>query len=72
MRNIQTAQQQQLTGKYRQGTHSTKMGADKWAENAENAPIFFCPSPSLGFHLEKASSGVRFAWWDFKGIKKNS
>ena len=33
--------------KNRQGTHSTKMGADSSAENAENAPIFICPSPKV-------------------------
>ena len=29
-------------GKHGQGTHSTKMGADKSAENTPNAPKFVC------------------------------
>ena len=38
-------------GKHGQGTHNTKMGADKWAENT---PKFICPicllkPKSLGF-----------------------
>ena len=43
-----------INGKHGQGTHSTKMGADKSAENTPNAPKFFGPiclpkSKSLGF-----------------------
>ena len=44
-----------------QGTHSTKMGADKLAENTQNAPKFICPNclpkpKSLGFQYK------RFHW----------
>jgi hypothetical protein len=31
-------------GKHGQGTHSIKMGADKLAENAENATKIVCPN----------------------------
>jgi hypothetical protein len=41
-------------GKHGQGTHSTKMGADRLVKNIPNAPEFICsnclPKPnSLGF-----------------------
>jgi hypothetical protein len=41
----------QLIEKHGQGTHNTKMGADKLVENTPNAPIFFakfvCSSPKV-------------------------
>ena len=48
------------------GTHSTKMGADRLAENTPNAPKLiypiWLPKPkSLGFQW-KASLGVRSPW----------
>ena len=51
-----------INGKHGQGTHSTKMGADKLAENTPNAPKCFgpicLPKPkSLGF-LKKNSLWV--------------
>ena len=51
-----------INGKHGQGTDSTKMGADKSAENNPNAPKFICPnclpkSKSLGFWQKKASLG---------------
>ena len=36
-----------LNGKHRQGTHSTKMGADKLAKNSPNAQKLICPSPKI-------------------------
>ena len=36
-------------GKHGQGTHSTKMGADKLSENTPNAPICLPKPKSLGF-----------------------
>ena len=33
-----------MNGKHGQGTHSTKMGANKSAENNPNAPKFICPN----------------------------
>ena len=33
-----------MNGKHGQGTHFTKMGADKSAENTPNAPKFICPN----------------------------
>ena len=52
-----------INGKHGQGTHITKMGADKSAENTPTAPKFICPiclprPKSLGFWWKKASSGV--------------
>ena len=51
-------------GKYKQGTHCTKMGADSSAEINPNVPKFICPNclpkpKSLGFQWKKASLGVR-------------
>ena len=45
-------------------THSTKMGADKLAENTPNLPEFICPiwlpkPKSSGFQWKKASLSVR-------------
>ena len=62
-----------INGKHGQGTHSTKMGADKLAENTPNAPKFICPNclpkpKSLEFWWKKASLGVRSLWlksWKF-------
>ena len=50
-------------GKHGQGTHCTKMGADKLAEYTPNAPKFICPNclpkpKSFGFRWKKASLGV--------------
>ena len=39
--------------KHGQGTHCTKMGADKLAENTPNAPKFICPSPNVWDFNEK-------------------
>ena len=36
-----------IDGKHGQGTHSTKMDADKLAENTSNAPKYICPSPEV-------------------------
>ena len=52
-----------INGKHGQ-THSTKLGADKSAENTPNAPRFIClnclPKPiSLEFLWKKAALGVR-------------
>ena len=44
--------------KHGQGTHSTKMGADKLAENTPNAPKFICPK-LWDFYEKKSSLGVR-------------
>ena len=38
-----------INGKHGQGTHCTKMGADKLA----NAPKFICPSPNVWDFDEK-------------------
>ena len=51
-------------GKHGQGTHSTKLGADKSAENTLNGPKFMCPNclpkpKNWNFDGNKASSGVR-------------
>ena len=48
-----------MNGKHGQGTHSTKMGADKLAKNTPNAPKFFgpicLPKPkSLGFSEKRS------------------
>ena len=45
-------------GKHGQGTHCSKMGADKLAENTLNAPKFICPNflpkpKSLGFRWKR-------------------
>ena len=45
-----------INGKHGQGTHCTKMGADKSAENTPNAPKFICPNC-----LPKHRS-LRFSW----------
>ena len=53
-------------GKQEEGTHCTKMGADKPAENTSNllynlSPI--CPSPRVWYFDEKkASLAVRNPW----------
>ena len=39
--------------KHGQGTHSTKMGADKSAENTPNPPKFNCPRPKVWDFDEK-------------------
>ena len=39
--------------KNEQGTHSTKMGADKLFDNSRNAPKFICPSPEVWDFDEK-------------------
>ena len=49
-----------INEKYRKGTHCTKMGADKSAENISNAPKIICPNcrpktKSLEFWWKKAS-----------------
>ena len=56
-----------INGKHGQGTHSTKMGADKLAKNTPNAPKFISPNclpkpKSLGFRWKKASLGVHSPW----------
>ena len=56
-----------INERYGQGTHSTKMGADKSADNITNAPKFICPNclpypKSLGFLWKKVSLGVRSPW----------
>ena len=48
-------------------THSTKMGADKWAENTPNASKFICQNclskhKFLGFRWKKTSLGVHSPW----------
>ena len=48
--------------KNEQGTHSTKMGADKLAENTPNAPKLICPNclpkpKSLGLWWKKSFIG---------------
>ena len=53
-----------INGKHGQGTHSTKMGANKSAENTPNAPEFIWPiclpkPKNSGFQWKKASLGVR-------------
>ena len=55
-----------IPNKHGQGTHSTKMGADKSAENTPNAPKLsaqiVCPSPNVWEFDEKRlhwESGVR-------------
>ena len=53
-----------VNGKHGQGTQSTKMGADKSAENITTAPRFICPNclpkpKSLGFWWKTASLGFR-------------
>ena len=49
-----------MVGKHRQGTHSTKMVADKSAQNTPNPPKFICPIPKIwNFYEKKASLGVR-------------
>ena len=61
-----------INGKHGQGTHSTKMGADKLAENTPNAPKYICPiclpkPKSLGF-LKKAYTGCPLSveWEKYK------
>ena len=49
-----------IDGKHGQGTHITKIAADKLAENTPNAPKFIGPNcllkpKSLGFQWKKAS-----------------
>ena len=56
-----------INGKHGQGTHSTKMGADKLDENTPNAPKFICPiclpkDKSSGFQWKMASLGVHSPW----------
>ena len=42
-----------------QGTHCTKMGADRLEENTPNARKFICPSPKdLDFNEKRASLGI--------------
>ena len=53
-----------INGKHGQGTHSTKMSADKLAENTPNASKFISPNclpkpKNLWFRWKKASLGVR-------------
>ena len=50
-----------INGKHGQGTHSTKMGADKSAEYMyPKCPEIYLPKPkSLGFGWKKTSLGVR-------------
>jgi hypothetical protein len=53
-----------INGKHGQGTHNTKMSADKLAENTPNAPKFICPlSPKAQkfaiLMKKKASLGIR-------------
>ena len=63
-----------INEKHGQGTHRTKMGADKLFENT---PKFICPNclpkpKSLGFWWKKASLGVRspWLWWRCRIIQK--
>ena len=56
-----------VDGKYGQGTHSTKMVADKSANNTPSAPKLICPNclpkpKSLGFRWKQASLCVRSPW----------
>ena len=48
-----------MNGKNGQGTHSTKMGADKSAENTPNDPKMFDP---IWDFRKKLSLGVRRPW----------
>jgi hypothetical protein len=69
-----------INGKHGQGTHSTKMGADKLTENTPNAPKFICPNclfkpKSLGFRWKTASLDVCSPWttlWKNHYYKKSS
>ena len=63
-RNNSRLMENRSNGKHEQGTHSTKMGADKLAENTPNAPKFICPKLSTQeqkFGLHWAS----VAQWSF-------
>ena len=42
-----------INGKHGHGTHSTKIGADKLAQNTPNAPKLICPSPKVWDFDEK-------------------
>jgi hypothetical protein len=46
-----------INKKHGQGTHSTKMRADKLAENTPNAPKIVCPSPKVWNFDEKGFIG---------------
>ena len=50
-----------INGKHGQGTHSSKMGADKSFENTPNAPKFIFPNglpkPKIWFRWKKGFSG---------------
>lgn len=48
-----------INGKHGQGTHCTKMGADKSAENTTNAPKFIYPRN----HMLQCLSVPRFQKW---------
>ena len=56
-----------INGKHGQGNHSTKMGADK---SAQNTPKFICPNflpkpKILGSRWKKASNGFLSSWGDW-------
>ena len=46
-----------INGKHGQGTHSTKMGADKWTENTPNAPKSYLPE--LSAHGQKFRNSMK-------------